>query len=254
MIKTYRFTAGLCATSIVTLILVLSTSELAAETLPDRRPALVGNGPGSLVNLIDSEGLLRKGQRDAWVMFEAAILPDGIVRPSEFSTFSPDSQLLRGEVRNRLRQSRFMPAVYDGRRTYAWFAGTVVYVVANGRPHLRVYANQELDEIKRGTDFLAPQLVSVPRQQHQTIPGFPDFPSSAYHGSTGGMIKLRHSVDAGGKTTDVQVISERPPGQKFGETAAKMVNLLTFLPAYRNGRPAASTYTLTWWFGRPMRG
>jgi TonB family protein len=145
-----------------------------------------------------------------------------------------------------------MPAVYDGRRTYAWFAGTVLYVVANGRPHLRVYANQELDEIKRGSDFLAPQLISARR--HQFIPGFPDYPSIAYHGSTGGMIKLRHSVDADGKTTDVQVISEQPPGHKFGEIAAKMVRLLDFLPGYRNGRPIATTYTLVWWFGRPMRG
>lgn len=252
MTNTYRPTVALCATYFILTLSLLLSSELVAEVLPDRRPALVGNGPGSLVNLIDSEGLFRKGQRDAWVMFEAAILPDGIVRPSEFSTFSPDSQLLRNEVRRRLRQSWFMPAVYDGRRTYAWFAGTVVYVVANGRPHLRVYANQELDEIKRGTDFLAPQLISVPRQQF--IPGFPDYPSRAYHGTTGGVVKLRHSVDADGKTTDVQVISERPTGYKFGETAAKMVRLLNFLPGYRNGRPAATTYTLNWWFGRPMRG
>lgn len=41
------------------------------------------------------------------------ILPDGIVRPSEFSIFSPDSQLLQDEVRRRLRQPRFT----DGRRT-----------------------------------------------------------------------------------------------------------------------------------------
>jgi TonB family protein len=184
-------------------------------------------------------------------MFEAAILPDGIVRPSEFSIFSPDSQLLRDEVRRRLRQSRFMPAVYDGRRTSAWFAGTVVYVVANGRPHLRVYANQELDEIKRGTDFLAPQLISIPRKEF--IPGFPDYPSKAWHGNTGAVVKLRHSVDANGKTTDVQVISEGQPDHKFGETAVKMVRLLDFLPGYRNGRPAATTYTLNWWFGRPMR-
>jgi hypothetical protein len=43
---------------------------LNSETLPDRRPALPGAGPGSLVNLIDAEALFQKGQRDAWVMFD----------------------------------------------------------------------------------------------------------------------------------------------------------------------------------------
>lgn len=252
MTTTSRPTAALCSTSfILTFCLVLS-SALRAETLPERRPALVGNGPGALVNLIDSEALFRKGQRDAWVMFETAILPDGTARPSEFSTFSPDSELLRKEVRKRLYQSRFLPAVYDRRRTYAWFAGTVVYVVANGRPRLRVYAHQEFDEIKRGTDFLAPQLISAPREGFP--PEFPVYASRAYHGFTGGVVKLRHSVDAEGKTTDVQVISEKPPGNKFGETAEKMVKLLYFLPGYRNGKPVATTYTLTWWFGRPIGG
>ena len=88
MTNPYRPTGALCASLVLTFCLVLS-SELVAETLPDRRPALVGNSPSALVNLIDSEGLFRKGQRDAWVMFEAAILPDGFVRPSEFSIFSP---------------------------------------------------------------------------------------------------------------------------------------------------------------------
>lgn len=236
---------------IVPLCLVFS-SALLAETLPDRQPALVGNGPGSLVNLIDSQRLFQKGQRDAWVMFEAAILPDGIVRPSEFSIFSPDSKLLRDEVRSRLRQSRFVPAVYNKRRTYAWFAGMVLYVVANGRPHIRVYAHQELEEAKRGADFIAPQLISP--QGREFIPNFPEYPSKTYHGNTGALVKLRHSVDANGKTTDVQVISERPSGHKYGEIATKMVRLLDFLPGYRNGQPAATTYVLNWWFGRPMRG
>jgi TonB family protein len=247
-----QLTVALCSTYFfLALSLVVSTSELAAETLPNRRPALVGNGPKSLVNLIDAEGLLRKGQGDAWVMFEASIAGDGICWPTEFFTFSPNSKLLQEEVFKRLRDARFVPAVYDGQRTQSWFAGTVVYTVVSGRPHLRVYANQERDEIKRGSDYIAPQLVNRPREYF--IPGVPYYPSVAYHGNTGGVIKLRHSVDADGKTTDLQAISEQPPGYKFGETAVKTIRLLTFLPAYRNGRPVGATYTLTWWFGTARR-
>jgi TonB family protein len=252
MSRKYRPAGLVCVTFFILALCLVLSNQVGAATLPDRRPALVGNGTNSLVNLIDAEGLFRKGQRDAWVMFEASIYGDGVVDPSEFSLFSPDSQLLRDEVRKRLRQSRFIPAVYKGRRTYAWFAGTGVYVVANGRPHIRVYAHQELEEIQRGADFIAPQLISPTGRGF--IPNFPNYPSKAYHGNTGALVRLRHSVDANGKTTDVQVISETPTGHKFGETAKKMVRLLDFLPGYRNGQPAATSYILNWWFGRAMRG
>jgi TonB family protein len=80
----------------------------------------------------------------------------------------------------------------------------------------------------------------------------PHYPSVATHDEAGGVVKLRHSVDANGKTTDVQVISEHPSGYQFGEYLTKVVPMLDFLPGYRNGRPAATSYTLTWWFGRTI--
>jgi Gram-negative bacterial TonB protein C-terminal len=237
---------------------VVSPSELHAETLPDRRPALVGSGTGSLVNLVDAEVLFRNGQRDAWVMFDCAVAGDGIVFGSDFFTASPNSDLLKNEIRRRLRQTRFIPAIYNHKRTSAWFSGTVVFVVANGRPHLRLYANQDLDVIKRGADFVAPQLIFVPNHY---LSNLPNYPSAAKKDEAGGVVKLRHSVDANGKTTDVQVISERAypkfggrpdSGYQFGEYLTKVVPLLDFLPGYLNGRPTATSYTLTWVFGETI--
>ena len=228
--------------------LSLWAARLRAEELPQIRPALIGSGPGSLVNLIDTEGLFRQGQRDAWVMFECAVLGDGVPRPSDFFTASPDSRLLKNEVRKRLRQTRFIPAVYNHKRTSAWFSGTVVFVVANGKPHLRVYAHQDLDEIKRNTDFVAPQLISVPNKGFND---FPKFPTEAGRDYSAGVVKLRHSVDANGKTTDVQVISE-PAGYGVGDFLKKALPLVDFTPGYRNGKPTAATYTFTWWFGRTV--
>src|SRR6266404_683847 len=196
-------------------------ADLSAENLPERRPALIGSGPGSLVNLIDVEALFQKGQRDAWVMFECGVAGDGIAFGSDFFTASPDSDLLKNEVRRRLRQTRFIPAVYNHKRTSAWFAGTVVLVVANGQPHLRVYANQDFDEIRRGADFVAPQWISVPNHYPSN---WPHFPSKATHDEAAGVMKLRHSVDANGKTTDVQVISE-PPGYQLGDYMKKVLPL-----------------------------
>ena len=220
--------------------------NLPAEDLPERRPALIGSGPSSLVNSIDAQALFQKGQRDAWVMFECGVAGDGIVFGSDFFTASPDSGLLKDEVRRRLRQTTFIPAVYNHKRTSAWFAGTVVFVVANARPHLRVYANQDFDEIKRGADFVAPQWIYVP---NHNVSNWPHFPSVARHDEAAGVVKLRHSVDANGKTTDLQVISE-PPGYQLGDYLKKVLPLLDYSPGYRNGKPIATTYTLTWWFGR----
>lgn len=242
--------SAFCQTAGLSFSLVLLLSyDLHAETLPDRRPAMVGNGPGSLVNLIDTEALFRKGQGDAWVMFECGVAGDAIVGGSDFFTASPQADLLKNEIRRRLRQTTFVPAVYNHKRTHAWFAGTALFVVKGGRPHLRIYANQDLDEIRRGVDFVAPQYIWVPNHY---ITDFPDYPSAARHAEVGGVVKLRHSVDVSGKTTDVQVISERPPGYQFGDYLKKVVPLLDFLPAYRNGQPTAATYTLTWWFGRTI--
>src|SRR2546423_4192260 len=143
------------------LVAFLDASTVRAEELPGIRPALIGSGPGSLVNLIDAQALFQKGQRDAWVMFECAVLGDGVAHGSDFFTASPNSNLLQNEIRKRLRQTRFVPAVYNHKRTRAWFAGTAVFAVADGKPHLRLYANQELDEIKRAADFVAPQSIDV---------------------------------------------------------------------------------------------
>lgn len=224
------------------------TADLSTENLPQIRPALIGSGPGSLVNLIDAQKLFEQGQRDAWVMFECAVLGDGVVRGSDFFTASPDSGLLKNEVRRRLRQTRFIPAVYNHKRTWSWFAGTVVFVVVNGQPRLRIYAHQDLDEIKRGTDFVAPQIIDVPTNYYHN---FPKEPTAAVRDYAAGVVKVRHSVDANGKTTNVEVISE-PPGYQMGDYLKKALPRFDFSPGYRNGRPTATTYTLTWWFGRTV--
>lgn len=215
----------------------------------EMRPALVGSGPKSLVNLIDAETLMRKGQRDAWVMFEGLILDDGIMSASDFATFSPNSELLRGELHRRLPLAKFVPAIYHRRGAYAYFSGTVIFVVKDGKPHVRVFANQDLDEIKRGADFIAPQPVAVSGQAG--ITNWPNSPSGTY--STGGVVKLRHNVSAEGKTLDVRVLSVRPNDRAMADAAVKMVGLLDYLPPYRNGHPVTASFTETWWFGETHR-
>lgn len=158
------------------------------------------------------------------------------------------AELLKNEIRRRLRQTRFVPAVYNHKRTWAWFNGTAVFLVVNGQPRLRIYAHQDLDEIKRGSDFVAPQMIDVPTNYYLN---FPKFPTAVGKDYAAGVVKLRHSVDTNGKTTNVEVISE-PQGYEMGDFLKKALPRVDFTPGYRNGRPTATTYTPTWWFGRTV--
>jgi TonB family protein len=216
-------------------------ANASAESLPEMRPALIGSGPHSLVNLINAEELARKGQRDAWVKLDCFILWDGLVDRYDLPTAlqkSEGADALKREVAKALIATRFVPAVYDHKATWARFRGTVIFAVVNGKPHLRIFANQEMEELKRGSDFIAPQLVW--KQGSSFGPYSPGH--SAYLGVQG-RVRVRHSVDAHGKTTDVQVLSESHAGEKLGQAAREGIMDSTYLPAYRNGKPTASTLT-----------
>ena len=164
-------------------------------------------------------------------MFECYIAPDGITYPSEFFSFSPESDLLKAEVLRKLRRANFIPAVYNHRRTHAYFAGTVAFLIVKGQPRLRVFSNHELDEIKSGTDPIAPQPVYIPASGYPL--DWPRYPGHAASTGITGTVKLRDSVDETGKTTDVQVVSESQPGYKFAENCGEIYSqagLFTRLP------------------------
>src|SRR5207237_5930885 len=66
---------------------LLLTAELASSqtakpaspsptpALPEFRPALLGTGPDSLINKIDTADLIKKGQKDAAIMFSCHLAP-----------------------------------------------------------------------------------------------------------------------------------------------------------------------------------
>lgn len=64
-------------------------------------------------------------------------------------------------------------------------------------------------------------------------------------------VKIRLSVDADGKITDVKALSSNRPDEDFAADAESFVRRSVFLPAYRNGRPVASVITFDFrYFGR----
>ena len=144
-----------------------ATKDGYAEELPEIRPALVGSSPKSLVNLIDTQALMKRGQDHAAVFFRCLVEPNG--RPNYRATFggTPGSQKLKEEIQLKLYSARFIPAVYNHHNTYAWLYGTVVFSVNNGKPRLRVFANQEKAELVQESDFIAPQSIYVPGHYYE---------------------------------------------------------------------------------------
>jgi len=67
------------ALPLVALLWIAEFSNLHAAE-PRFRPALIGNGPNALINLIDTKKLMEKGQRDGLLLFTCLLPLNGRVR------------------------------------------------------------------------------------------------------------------------------------------------------------------------------
>jgi hypothetical protein len=232
------------AFSAVALLSFFELGELrAAET--QIRPALIGNGPKALINLIDTKKLMEKGQGHGLLNFQCLVSTSGQpVTPVTYRA-TPGSAALEMEVMSALRSCRFTPAIYDGKFMEVLFLGTVLFVVADGKPHLRIYANQNHDDIAKGNDFIAPQLIPGTRKKISLIQ---DELGKAriYHQQ--GVVELSTTVDANGDQRHIRVISEDPPGFNFGKAELEMSWGAKYLPGFRNGHPVECTFNQYLWF------
>jgi hypothetical protein len=118
---------------------------------------------------------------------------------------------------------------------------------ANGKPHLRIFLNQEAEDLKKQTDFIAPQLIL---RRTEKFRGF-DWPQRA--GGNSGMAAVRLNIDATGKITGMKLEQEEPKGMDFGGQLMMNVKDAIFLPGYRNGQPVACSFTLPFIY-RGIRG
>jgi hypothetical protein len=232
---------SICLISFV--FLALMNSE--AADLPDYRPALLGRGSRSLINLIDTNSLMQRGQKDAVIMFSCYVNTLGGGYAMEVYRCSPGSELLQTEVLGRIKQVEFEPAVYHHNRVNVWLSGTINYFIANGKPHLRVFLNQEEQELKSGSDFVAPQFAYVtgnPKWQGIYWP-----PNAPGHEAAAVVL----DVDATGKVTSSKVAYEHPSGMGFGAAVAGPIRDALFIPGFRNGKLAPCHFTWTLLFFGP---
>src|SRR6266513_1732651 len=79
---------------------ITPSGQVAA--LPMYRPILLSKGSNSLIDRIDTQDLIRKGQKDAQITFICSVKKTGEVEWSGVYTGTPDSDLLRQELQKRL--------------------------------------------------------------------------------------------------------------------------------------------------------
>lgn len=200
------------------------------------RPALVGSGSTSLVNLIDTQALMKKGQQHGAVFFRCLVEPNGMPYYRVAYGGSPNTETLREEVKNKLYKARFVPAVYNHHNTYAWFYGTVTFSVIDGKPHLRVYANQEKSALAEGADFIAPQSIYAPGHVYNDIPSS-HYAFGAWNTEdVPGTVDFELTVTTAGQLKEIHIVKEDPPGKGYGQHALEDMKEFTWIPAYKNGR------------------
>jgi TonB family protein len=207
--------------------------------MPEFRPALLGSGPDALINRIDTKGLLQKGQKNAAIMFNCSVLKNGDVGWSATYRGTPDSKALDEELRAGLRQTKFIPAVFNRTPVDAVYYGTVTFAVIDGKPRLRIFSNQEADELKRESDFVGPQPIFGAESKFTGF-HYPAGQAVLVKGSA--VVKLK--VDENGILKDIKLVDEEPAFVGFGDAALTDLRFARFIPAFRNGKPAACEVSL----------
>jgi TonB family protein len=136
----------------------------------------------------------------------------------------------------RLANEKFIPAIHNHQPVIAIFYGTVTFAIANGKPRLRIFANQQLDELKKESDFIDPQPY-VGQDSKFTGIHYPETGSTV---QVTGVVELTLNVDAKGNLKSMQLVSEEPPLLGFGDAAISDLTGAKFIPAFLNGQPVES--------------
>jgi hypothetical protein len=221
------------------LSLTIGVTPLRSVEVPRFRPALPGSGPEALINQINVQELVKKGQKQGGIMFCCYVSKTGDLTLSETYRPMPDSDLLKAEVERCLAKVKFFPAIYEHQPIDAMFFGTVTFGIVNGKPRLRIFANQEVDEFTVEADFIGPQPI-IGAGSNFTGTHYPEAMPVAIKG----LAYLSLKIDAVGNLKDMQLVSEDPPSSGFGQVAMADFNRAKFIPAFRSGDPVESSVLL----------
>ena len=232
----------------VTVLGLLMTGPAFSQTIitappkgdsPDYRPILLGRGPNALINRIDVQDLVKKGQKNAGIMFCCLVKKNGEMTWSGTYRGTPDSKVLEQELQKLLGPAsnlKFIPAIYNGHPVDAVYFGTVIFAIKDNKPHLRIFSNQETAELERESDFIGPQPFFGYDSEFRGL-HYP--PESEAPVSVEGVADIQMSVDEKGNLQRIALVAEEPPLLGFGNAVLSDFRKAKFIPAFRDGKPVA---------------
>lgn len=116
----------------------------------------------------------------------------------------------------------------------------MTFAVVNGKPRLRIFANQEAEEVKKESDFIGPQPFVGRESKFEGL----HYPDDVLRVPVSGLVELALKIDADGNLKDLNVVSEEPPLIGFRRAAAEDFRVASFVPAFRDGKPIECSITL----------
>ena len=237
------------ALALLSASLLLTSATAYAAKSAGVRPALLVQGPKSLVNVLSTERLLKKGQGDAVVKFDFYVNQWGQAYGASLMTYggSENSDALSQELIDNVDRARFIPANYYGENVGAFMTGTLVFATSGGTPRLRIFLNQERDRLARGEDFVAPQQLFPINGKFRRY-------DDPHWRLVPALIAVRIDTDATGKLLGCKLLRQHPPNSPIGAEVMQNVPTATFSPGYLNGRPIACSTTWTIPLGTYGRG
>lgn len=214
--------------------------QASPAEVPQYRPALLGTGPNSVINRIDTQELIKRGQKDGSIMFCCSVTKTGEIANTWTYRGTPQSILLEQELVRRLDQALFVPGIFNKQPVHVLFYGTVTFAIVNGKPRLRIFANQETEELKKESDFVGPQPFVGRDSKFEGL----HFPNDVLEAAVPGLVELGMKIDADGNLKEMRVVSEEPPLVGFRRAASEDFRVARFIPAFRDGKPVACDITL----------
>jgi hypothetical protein len=137
-----------------------------------------------------------------------------------------------------------VPAVFEHQKVAVNFIGTAVFVVRDGQPHLRIFMNQQEEDLRKVADFVAPQLVQNPLRRT-----YLRWPKTASTKIEGAVALMNLEVDLKGKVKGATVAFEHPEGMGFGEEGLRFIHEYDFIPGFRDGKPVACKFEFPVFWG-----
>ncbi|MGI9086150.1 MAG: hypothetical protein ACR2HH_00160 [Chthoniobacterales bacterium] len=216
------------------------TLRAEGQGRPEFRPAVLGSGPDSLINRIDTEALLKNGQKDGAIMFCSQIDQDGHALASWTYRGSPGSELLEKELMAKLKDAKFPPAIYEHQPVGVLMFASVLFSAENS-PHIQIFLNQDGKALQAKADFIGPQPVFGADSKFTGL-HWPNVQMPVL--LTSAIVDLTINVDEKGNLKDIDVLREEPPLLGFGVSALEEFRDAKFIPAFLSGAVEASATAL----------